>query len=316
MDRRAEIEARLAAATPGPWGAGPNRVFAANADGTPATGGMRVGMYPHIASVYREDDAALVAAAPADLRWLLAELARVERERDVAVEATQPGAVTFFIDEALRLESMLHALARRVVEDDDPMTMARDLIANTGGLSTRMVSEGARVTASGWVPRLIAEQFFRAFDDGGATNNIEWSISHKGRHATITAQIRGAATPSEQRDAARADVARLERELAEARTEAARSAAAAVDAAQVTAERDALRAILEGRTTPPTPEEIAAHAGSAQCGVWLWVDRDGWVATGRMFAGLHQFEPHVVRFWPLDAEGRPCAWPVTGAHAP
>ena len=193
MDRRAEIEARLAAAR-----------------------------------AYPVTDGAEWRQGVEDVAWLLNELARVERERDVAVEATQPGAVTFFIDEALRLESMLHDLARRVVEDDDPMTMARDLIANTGGLSTRMVSEGVCVTTSGWVPRLIAEQFFLAFDEYGAVNNIEWSISHKGRHATITAQIRGGATPSEQRDAARADVARLERELAEARADAARSAAAAV----------------------------------------------------------------------------------------
>ena len=169
MDRRAEIEARLAAAR-----------------------------------AYPVTDGAEWRQGVEDVAWLLNELARVERERDVAVEATQPGAVTFFIDEALRLESMLHDLARRVVEDDDPMTMARDLIANTGGLSTRMVSEGVCVTTSGWVPRLIAEQFFLAFDEYGAVNNIEWSISHKGRHATITAQIRGGATPSEQRDAARA----------------------------------------------------------------------------------------------------------------
>lgn len=84
MTTREEIEGRLEAATRAPWGAGPNRVFAANADGTPATGGMRVGMYPHIASVSRENDAALIAAAPTDLRWLLAELARVTAERDAA----------------------------------------------------------------------------------------------------------------------------------------------------------------------------------------------------------------------------------------
>ena len=49
------------------------------------------------------------------------------------------------------------------------------------------------------------------------------------------------------------------------------------------AELERLRAIIAGRTTPPTDAEIEAHDG-AGCG-----------------------------WWPLSDDGRPCAWPVVPA---
>ena len=92
-------------------------------------------------------------------------------------------------------------------------------------------------------------------------------------------------------------------------------------------ERDEARAIIEGRTTPPSDEEIAAHdaAGgswtisggwnSARYPVWLsdveyvrnW--RDG-EATDTTTEG----PPEAPATWrPLDAKRRPCAWPTAEA---
>ena len=76
------------------------------------------------------------------------------------------------------------------------------------------------------------------------------------------------------------------------------------------AERDALRAIIDGRTVPPTAAEIEAHhaAGGAwfvrapwRPGVWItevaWREvRDVWSEGAVCIA--------------LDAQRKPCAWPV------
>lgn len=77
-------------------------------------------------------------------------------------------------------------------------------------------------------------------------------------------------------------------------------------------ERDALRAIIEGRTTPPTDAEARAHfaaGGSfADC---------GYLTRGRAFSLFDlAFAKAAVatsgrpaRWWALDASDRPCAWP-------
>jgi hypothetical protein len=84
--------------------------------------------------------------------------------------------------------------------------------------------------------------------------------------------------------------------------------AAAVDAV---CERDALRAILTPRTTPPTPAEMAAHGAAG--GVWLtaWPWRTG-VWTDDVVPALRArdaVEPGMT-WLPLDAQRRPCAWPT------
>ena len=88
------------------------------------------------------------------------------------------------------------------------------------------------------------------------------------------------------------------------------------------AERDALRAIIDGRTTPPTEAEIEAH--DAAGGWWLFLPGRGFgrcscsaCRTAQMPAG--ELLPGNVRmvaavgggrWWALDAQRRPCAWPV------
>jgi hypothetical protein len=71
-----------------------------------------------------------------------------------------------------------------------------------------------------------------------------------------------------------------------------------VDPERVVAAVDALRAIIAGRTVAPSDEEIAAHAAAG--GSWLVRDCRDETTTTRV--GWH----------PLDATGRPCAWPTGG----
>lgn len=84
--------------------------------------------------------------------------------------------------------------------------------------------------------------------------------------------------------------------------------------AAVAAERDALRAIVEGRTMPPTPAEIVAHEATG--GYFLFRDHD---ETGRVYdadclqALLDDAHRHLTRWWAHDANDAPCAWPTVPA---
>ena len=111
----------------------------------------------------------------------------------------------------------------------------------------------------------------------------------------------------------------------------------AIDRATAAEARErALLEMLEGRTVPPTDDEITAHFDAGRIrwliryrnehdnafsavvrlvvmnGGPLWSTLGapvpgGWVYTRTgMRAGL----PIAERWWPLDAIGRPCAWPV------
>jgi len=82
-------------------------------------------------------------------------------------------------------------------------------------------------------------------------------------------------------------------------------------------------AIIDGRKVPPTTEEIAAHEATG--GRWLFTASTD--IGGRPLpvpdvsvadAGFNAYEARdgqiecgdAVHWWPLDATGRPCAWPV------
>ena len=60
------------------------------------------------------------------------------------------------------------------------------------------------------------------------------------------------------------------------------------------------RAIVEGRTVAPTDAEIAAHLAAG----------GDWLVRKTLDATLI---PRTVRWWPLDASGRPTTWPTGGA---
>lgn len=88
------------------------------------------------------------------------------------------------------------------------------------------------------------------------------------------------------------------------------------DALRTTAEHEAndvvaLRAIIEGRTTPPTDAEAAAHHAAG--GAWLVAWRRSNLPTvASIVSGPRVWWPKadVVGAVALDAERRPCAWPV------
>lgn len=84
-------------------------------------------------------------------------------------------------------------------------------------------------------------------------------------------------------------------------------------AAQRTAERerDEARAIIEGRATPPTDAELAAHGGA-----WLMRLYDGALVVmhgdgAREARGVMARDvPYVAHWIATTSDGRPCAWPV------
>lgn len=80
-------------------------------------------------------------------------------------------------------------------------------------------------------------------------------------------------------------------------------------------ERDALRAIVEGRTTAPTDAETEAHAVGR--GRWRCLVPDALVMCADALHGqaarMHRDAVDASGFgsvwWALDSRGRPCAWP-------
>lgn len=100
--------------------------------------------------------------------------------------------------------------------------------------------------------------------------------------------------------------------------------AAVMTIVELMRERDALRAIIEGRTTPPTEAERRAHH-DAHGGRWMQRDDDDPAPAQlrpiwQRIVNLADFDSsyyveefiakHPGRWWPLDSTGRPCAWPV------
>lgn len=86
----------------------------------------------------------------------------------------------------------------------------------------------------------------------------------------------------------------------------------------MTAKHDALRTIIAGRTTPPTDEDLAMHAATG--GRWrtahiigtATLSRDGMGADEAEHVRAQMLQSHVYRWWALDADRVPCAWPVVG----
>lgn len=69
----------------------------------------------------------------------------------------------------------------------------------------------------------------------------------------------------------------------------------------------ALRAIIDGRTTPPTDEEAEAHFGVG--GIFGMVCADGYFTGSCLSEIRRSIEYPPGRWWAYDRDGRPCAWP-------
>ncbi len=113
------------------------------------------------------------------------------------------------------------------------------------------------------------------------------------------AELEAAAKLAEPDDL-RAEVARLTTECEEHRSRAA----------AMRDERDALRAIIEGRTVAPTYEEAVAHRKAR--GWWRWRSEGGHFGTAEVPDQAvdvgDTYGP--CRWWAHDASDAPCAWPV------
>ena len=73
----------------------------------------------------------------------------------------------------------------------------------------------------------------------------------------------------------------------------------------------ALHAIIEGRATPPTDAELAAHAERGA--LWMVAHERGDIFA-TMMSWPSSRDWHVgkgaTRWWPFTIDGRPCAWPT------
>lgn len=150
-------------------------------------------------------------------------------------------------------------------------------------------------THTAFTPATLLVRAADALDDAAeiddiATAMVEWS----------TAQAR-----------------RIDKLCAETEQQRAWLANCHADKARYSAIIDRQRAIIEGRTTPPTDAEIEAHAAAG--GKW-WVfarwNRGGAEKSANV---IHSWAPGVARYlrdgqpdarwWALDASWAPCAWP-------
>lgn len=75
------------------------------------------------------------------------------------------------------------------------------------------------------------------------------------------------------------------------------------------------RAIRQGRTTPPTTEEIAAHSGYwlADGVLVIFRDLEGWCVIGEHDPKRRPFRPDEETVWlAMTDEARPTHWPGEG----
>lgn len=73
-----------------------------------------------------------------------------------------------------------------------------------------------------------------------------------------------------------------------------------------------LEEIIEGRTTPPTDAEIDAHAAVGGWRQVRYAYRTEVVDAAAARVAVEPDEPRVLRWWSVDGEHRPCAWPTVG----
>lgn len=76
------------------------------------------------------------------------------------------------------------------------------------------------------------------------------------------------------------------------------------------AERDVMLAIVEGRSTPPTIKEARAHSHGTRGAFVVTLGGRNAHGGARIATGLQVFPQSPQRWIALDADGRPCAWPV------
>ena len=84
-------------------------------------------------------------------------------------------------------------------------------------------------------------------------------------------------------------------------------------APDLAAENERLRAIIDGRSVAPTNAECGVHGDAG--GAWLvsFIIGPARVVTSVGVARKLARDNRAGRWLPLDADDRPCAWPVVPA---
>lgn len=327
----AEAEALREAATPGPWRTygnaahddAPSDVWSIAHDGitlAEAHSDDRPQYDEETAEVV-EADADLMAAAPdlaASVAFHARRAERAEADLTVADDRARDAEA-----ESVAAEAALVAVWQAVTDDDLP----------------RLPTGDGTVVDAEAVGRRVAEVV--AARDALRADVALWQRGAESRHADMV-ELRKSrdfwrdceARQREATDAANAHAEELARALRSAQEELARQRDAfdagsrlngrlRNEVGMLARERDALRAIVEGRTTPPTDAEVAAHAAAG--GRWRCVVPEAL----RMCAdGMHGHAARLHRetldaagytrssWWATDASARPCAWPVVTEVTP
>jgi hypothetical protein len=228
------------------------------------------------------------------------ESATIERARADAAEAdrdywrTQATAAAPSVDGMRTLGTRLIPGGTGCVVDPERVVAA---VVETEEAYQRAIARGLVVASE----RDAAER-----EGARLRESLEWTIAVRNAVDAMLTEVRS------ERDAARAEAAGLRASLADNDIiveEYKRQLNEAVTEAWVR------RAIVEGRATAPSRDEIGAHV--AMVGRWLvlWADGSSSIVRGwgvvETLADDARAErtSRVVRWWPLDATGRPCAWP-------
>ena len=186
-------------------------------------------------------------------------------------------------------------------------------------VEARAIVSACRAQRETWRQIVAHDPAFRVDAEYRARIDREESLAASVEHHAARAERAEA-----ERDAALAHAEELTRALRAAQSDLARALAdgrvelrqRADDAERVAADMlddlKHLRAIIEGRTTPPTDAEVYAHVAPGRSGWWLVSSPDD--------MSLELIEQPSERDWciewgatqwlPIDLDGRPCAWPV------
>lgn len=331
----AEAESLLAGTTPGPWRTYGNAAHddapsdawsiahdgitlaEAHADDRP--------QYDEDAAEVVEADADLMAAAP-DLAASVAFHARRAEKAEADLTVADDRASDAEAESAAA-EAALVAVWQAVTDDDLPRLPSGDgTVVDAEAVGRRVAAVVAERDKGRTYLEQRAEILVSAFSS--TVRGVLDAIGARDREVpllTLTNLAAWLATETRlvvddlamTRDNRRARATRAEAEVARLTAaltaQTARADGAEAEALRLTQERDAMRAIIEGRTTPPTDAEARSHfaaGGSfADC---------GHLTRGRAFSlfdlafakAAVETSGRPARWWALDASDRPCAWPV------